>query len=116
MIMNFISASITYKKKEIGILRALGARKLDVFKVFYFEGLIIGLISYFITISLMFVGVILFNSFIQSAMNTNVVLIGLTFRQIILVATICFGAIFASSYLPVNKIANKKPIDAIRNH
>jgi ABC-type antimicrobial peptide transport system permease subunit len=116
MIMNFISASITYKKKEIGILRALGARKLDVFKVFYFEGLIIGLISYFITISLMFVGVILFNSFIQSAMNTNVVLISLSFRQIILVATICFGAIFASSYLPVNKIANKKPIDAIRNH
>ncbi len=116
MIMNFISTSISYKKKEIGILRALGARKADVFKVFYFEGLIIGVISYLITITLIIIGVMLFNSFIQAEMATEVVLIGLGFRQIMLVALICFGTIFLASYFPVNKIASKKPIDAIRGH
>ena len=115
MILNFISTSISYKKKEIGILRALGARKFDVFKVFYFEGLIMGVINYIITMVLMSIGIIIFNSYVQTSMNTSVVAVALGIRSIVLVAIICFGVIFISSYFPVNKIASKKPIDAIRN-
>ncbi|PKK95834.1 MAG: hypothetical protein CVV59_01640, partial [Tenericutes bacterium HGW-Tenericutes-4] len=116
MILNFISTSISYKKKEIGILRALGARKQDVFKVFYFEGLIMGVINYVVTMVLIGVGVTVFNSFIQNSMNTSIVPLALGVRSLVLVAVICFGVIFLSSYFPVNKIASKKPIDAIRNH
>ena len=35
LLMNFISTSISYKKREIGILRAVGARSSDVFKIFF---------------------------------------------------------------------------------
>ncbi|WP_334330905.1 ABC transporter ATP-binding protein/permease [Candidatus Phytoplasma prunorum] len=44
----FIKKSIEFKKKEIGILRALGARGADVFKIFFSEGFVIAfLISIF---------------------------------------------------------------------
>lgn len=41
LMFNFISASIAAKKKEIGILRAVGARATDVYKVFFSEALIV---------------------------------------------------------------------------
>ena len=44
MLSNFISVSISNKKREIGILRAVGARSLDVFKIFFSESFVIGLI------------------------------------------------------------------------
>ena len=116
MILNFISTSISYKKKEIGILRALGARKIDVFKVFYFEGLIMGVIDYAIAMALITVGVTVFNSFVQAEMATSVVVLGLTLKSFIVVGAVCFGVIFFASLLPVYKIASKKPIDAIKNH
>ena len=47
---NFIGVSISYSKKEIGILRALGARSKDTLKIFTYESLIIGLISWIISV------------------------------------------------------------------
>ncbi|MBQ7348857.1 MAG: ATP-binding cassette domain-containing protein, partial [Clostridia bacterium] len=41
MLFNFISVSIENKKNEIGILRAVGARGVDVFKIYIIEALII---------------------------------------------------------------------------
>ena len=41
MFLNFISVSIAGKQKDIGILRAIGARKSDVFKIFFSESLFI---------------------------------------------------------------------------
>jgi putative ABC transport system permease protein len=47
MIALFMFASVNERKKEIGLLRSLGYSKLDVFSIFCFEALIIGLISGF---------------------------------------------------------------------
>ena len=44
IIINLISFSITLRKREIGILRGLGAHGKDIIKIFIFESLIIGLI------------------------------------------------------------------------
>ena len=41
---NFISASIAAQKREIGVLRALGARTADVFAVFLVEGVCVALV------------------------------------------------------------------------
>ena len=37
LLMNFIVVSITYRKKEIGILRSIGARSMDVVKIFIWD-------------------------------------------------------------------------------
>lgn len=114
LIMNFISTSIHYKQKEIGILRALGARKSDVFKIFFFEGLIISVISFLMTLVFMVIGIIFFNDFIKTAMHSEVVLVSLGIRQIAFVAIICFATMFLASYIPVHKFANKTPIKAMK--
>ena len=45
LIANFVFTSIGYRKKEIGVLRALGARSNDIVKIFLWEGLTMALIS-----------------------------------------------------------------------
>ena len=45
---SFISTTITYSKKKIGILRSLGATNKDVLKIYRLESLIISLSSYVI--------------------------------------------------------------------
>ena len=45
LMMNFIIVSISYRKKDIGILRAIGARSTDVLKIFIWEGVMLAVIS-----------------------------------------------------------------------
>ena len=61
MLLNFISTSISNKQKEIGILRAVGARGSDVFKIFFSEAAIICLICVALSIVLSGVGCYIFN-------------------------------------------------------
>ncbi|WP_341266797.1 FtsX-like permease family protein [Candidatus Phytoplasma fraxini] len=41
LIGGFVKSTIKFKKKDIGVLRSLGARKIDVLKIFFIEGFII---------------------------------------------------------------------------
>ena len=47
----FISASISAKKKDIGILRAIGARSADVFMIFWAEALMVALTCLILSIA-----------------------------------------------------------------
>ncbi len=112
---NFISVSINNKKREIGILRAVGAKRSDVFKIFYSEAFIIAMFNFvFSTIITFILSYALNNGFKEAAnlsfnlMNPNALIVLLLFGVAILTS-------FISSILPVTKIANKKPIDAIQN-
>jgi AGZA family xanthine/uracil permease-like MFS transporter len=50
MLSNFIATSISLKKQEIGILRAIGSRSNDVFRIFFAEAFIIAMINFFLAI------------------------------------------------------------------
>ena len=112
---NFISVSINNKKREIGILRAVGAKRSDVFKIFYSESFIIAMINFVLSTIAVFI--------ISFVLNTNLAKnSGFEFNimspNIIIVLALLAISILASvisSFLPVIKIANKKPIDAIQN-
>lgn len=112
---NFISVSINNKKREIGILRAVGAKRSDVFKIFYSEAFIIAIINFFLSTIVVFVISYWVNGAMQknasllfNLMDPNILVIG-----VLLVAAL--GSSIMSAFLPVVKIANKKPIDAIQN-
>ena len=112
---NFISVSINNKKREIGILRAVGAKRSDVFKIFYSESFIIASINFVLSLVAVFA--------ISYLMNTNLARsAGLGFdimvpNIIVIVGLFAISMVSSiiSSFLPVTKIANKKPIDAIHN-
>ena len=114
MLFNFISTSITYKKREIGILRAVGARSGDVFGIFFSESAIIALISFVLAFILSFVGCYFVNNAVRSQMGLPLTILNIGFRQGLLLIGVSLVAAFLASILPVYRIAMKKPIDAIR--
>ena len=109
---NFISVSISQKKREIGILRAVGARSADVFKIFFSESFFIALVC----VVLSTVGSVIICGYLNTALATGIgaslfVFGPLSFGVLILIALI---TVLAATFIPVNTAAKKKPVDSIR--
>ena len=113
LIGNFIMTSIHYRKKEIGVLRALGSRNIDVIKIFLWEGLVMSFISATISSILLVVVTNLLNNMIMSGTNMILTPFILGIRQFVLIYLIVFVVTIVSSVLPIIKISKMKPIDAI---
>ena len=114
MLMNFISVSISYKRREIGILRAVGARSSDVFKIFFCEAFIIALINYVLAMAATIAATTIFNTIVRNN-GINVTLLHFGVRQVALMFVISLAVAAIASFLPVWNIARRKPIDAIKN-
>ena len=114
LLMNFISISISYKKREIGILRAVGARSSDVFKIFFSEAFIIAFINYVLAVAAAVTAIFFINRWMRNS-GINVTLLNFGVRQLALMLLISVGVAALASFLPVWRIARRKPIDAIRD-
>ena len=106
-IMNIMLVSVTERTREIGIRKALGARKAWILIQFLFEAIILCILGGFIGI---LIGVSIGNlagSFLnaQSAVPWDWVLIGLTM-------CVAVGVIFGT--YPAYKASNLDPIEALR--
>ena len=115
MLSNFISTSIAYKKQEIGILRAIGSRSNDVFRIFFAESFIIAMTNFILSTVATGVITVVINSALRKNMHILITVLSFSLRQVALLLVISIGVAFIASFLPVRKIASKKPIDAIRN-
>lgn len=115
MLTNFISTSIAYKKQDIGILRAIGSRSADVFRIFFAESFIIAMINYLLSLlgTLTVTGAI--NSFLRFGAGILITFLNFGIRQILILFLISMAVAFIATFLPVYKIASMKPIDAIKN-
>ena len=114
LLMNFISTSISYKKREIGILRAVGARSSDVFKIFFSEALIIALINFAMSMVALIVTTVCLNNWMRNS-GINVTLLNVGVRQVVLMLGVSVLVALLASFLPVRSIARKKPVDAIKD-
>jgi len=113
LLLNFISVSIASKKKDIGILRAVGARGSDVFKVFYSEsGIIAGICFALSTVATLIVCLILNREMMRSLVGIPLFDFGPLSILIILGISIVFS--FVATFLPVLLAAKKPPVEAIR--
>lgn len=115
MFCNFIATNIANKKHEIGILRAVGARSMDVLKIFLNESLIIAGINWLCACGMSYLGVQFFNNYIRNEFNVIVTILDFGIFQIIILLLISVIVAFVSSTIPVYRISKKKPIDAIKN-
>ncbi|MBQ7277553.1 MAG: ATP-binding cassette domain-containing protein [Bacilli bacterium] len=115
LLSNFIATSISYKKEEIGILRAIGSRSNDVFRIFFSEAFIIAMINFALSTLSTFIISLIINNAMRSETSLQVTIVSFGIRQIGLLLVLCIVIAFIASFLPVNKNAKKKPIDAIRN-
>lgn len=114
LLFNFISISISYKQKEIGILRAIGARSKDVFKIFFCETLIIGAVNFVLSSVCIFIACGFINTMLKTNGTIEMTLLIPSVRQVILVLGVSLIVSFISSFFPVYNIAKKRPIESIR--
>ena len=115
MLSNFIASSVAFKKREIGILRAVGARSSDVFRIFFNESAIVAFINFVLSSVATAVAVYFINDSLRSGVGLSITIFNFSIRQIGLLLLISFFVAFVASFLPVFKIARKKPVDAISN-
>ena len=115
LMMNFIATSINQKKRDIGVLRALGSRSSDVFGIFYNESLIVTLFNFLLSTILTGVVVLLINSLLRINFGLLITLLNFGVRQIVLMLLISVFVATVSSFIPTYRISRNKPIDAIRN-
>ena len=115
MLANFISTSVSYKKQEIGILRAIGSRSADVFRIFFAEAFIIAMINYVLSVVSTLAVTIVINSALRNEAGLLITFLSFGIRQIGLLLIVSLAVALIATFLPVKKIASMKPIDAIKN-
>mgnify|MGYP004601372469 FL=1 len=115
MLANFIATSISYKKQEIGILRAIGARSHDVFRIFFAESFVIAMINFVLACVTTGILTMIINNVLRMEVGILISILSFGIRQVALLLLISVGIAFLASFVPVYKIASKRPIDAIRN-
>lgn len=115
LLMNFISASVSAKKREIGVLRALGARGSDIYGIFFNESSIVAFINFVLSAIATFAGCFIINSVVIKKIGISIVLLSFSIRQLLLILAISWGSAIISSFIPSFKISRKRPIDAINN-
>ena len=112
LLSNFISISISYKKQEIGILRAVGARSVDVFKIFFSESFVIAAICVVISIVASVSLSAVVNSELITLINASLLVFGINSLAVLI--AVAFVTVVVATFLPVWSAAKKKPVESIR--
>lgn len=112
LLSNFISVSISQKKRDIGILRAVGARGADVFKIFFSESFVIAAICVALSAAGSIVICRLLNDSVTIELGAAIFVFG-PISVAVLIGIALATAIIAT-FLPVYHAARKKPVESIR--
>lgn len=115
LLFNFIAASISAKRREIGILRAVGAKGSDVFKIFLSEAAVIVIVC--ILVSIILTGVIsgFINDTIEKEMGMPFPLFTFGGASIGMIIGVAVGSALIATFFPVWRNARKKPVESIRS-
>lgn len=111
----FTLTSVNNNKISIGILRALGAKISDIYKIFYLESFLMGLFAFVISSFVSYFSVIIGNNLISSNLFINVEPIIFRTDVILLLFIMVIVLTILSFTVPILRISKTKPIDVINN-
>ncbi|MDR0898986.1 MAG: ATP-binding cassette domain-containing protein [Lactobacillaceae bacterium] len=111
MIIVTMYMSVSERTKEIGVLRALGAGKKDVRRLFTAESLLIGLFSAVLALALSYGIGFFINQALYSIVKFNMVQV--TGMNVLSAFIIALVIAYIAALLPANRAANLDPIESL---
>ncbi|MGN1212487.1 MAG: ABC transporter permease, partial [Christensenellales bacterium] len=112
--INVISLSINNKKKEIGILRALGTKNKDIEKIFIFQNFVVSLFSFVISMAFVYLGVFFINIILSLNSIANTIYLIADIYCWLIAFGVSFVLSFVACIIPLKIINKMNPIDSIR--
>jgi len=113
-IVNTMTTSVLERKREIGIMKSIGARNDQIFLQFFFEsgmlGLVGGIVGVIFGTAIGFLGTQAINSFIGSDLSPEISIPLILFS---LFGSFLIGAI--AGIVPAMRAAKENPVEALRN-
>ena len=106
--------SVLERKKEIGILRSIGASKGDIGRVFNAETVIVGLVAGLIGIGVTALGCIPANAIVYALFDAPNVAI-LPWQAAVILVAISVFLTFLSGLIPSSAASRKDPVEALRS-
>ena len=106
-IMNIMLVTVTERTKDIGLLKAIGAKKNDILAQFLIESLVLTMVGGII-------GVIVGGVLTYFASSVMSILFIISLKSILLAVGVSAGVGIALGYYPAKKAAELNPIDALR--
>ena len=102
------------KKKEIGVLQAMGASKKKIFTMFAFEALYIILILFGITLILFGIGIPFANYMLKVFDAALIPYLHFSFIQVAIILGICILTFALGIIVPIIKFMKQEPVELIK--
>ncbi len=112
LLFNYISISIADKCREIGILRAVGAKEGDIYKIFFIESIIIAAACGILGVIFAIGASALINSIFAEGAGYQ--FFNFRFINALIILGITALIAFTATFFPIRRAAKKSPVEAIR--
>lgn len=115
MFLNFMLNNVSHNKREIGVMRALGARNIDIYRIFLCESILVAIINIIVS-SVLLIGLAdIGNLIIKQKMYVALSLLQFTERQFFLVVILNFAMALISCSIPIAWVVRRKPVEIINS-
>lgn len=114
MIAIIIYTSVLERRKEIGVLRSLGARKMDISNVFNAESALIGSLSGLIGALIAFLIILPVNVILYNLLDVQRLII-MEWWHVVMMVGISTGLSLLAGFIPARIAADRDPATALRS-
>ncbi len=113
-IASVLVVSVVQKQREIGILRAMGATRHQILRIFLVQGAVVGVLGSLLGLLLALIMIWLFSAFVRGADGLPLFVIGLPWLLALQVALVASVSGVLAAIAPARRAAAMDPARAIR--
>ena len=111
----FMVTSMDAKKREIGIMRSMGATRMDIYRIFGLESGLAAVLMFVLGTLLTVLCIKIGNGALQDQIGIGTTVLHFGFRQILILLICTFLGALVADILPIRRMMKKKPVELIRD-